>query len=243
MATAPADIVTSDAIQAGGFLDGGLADNTPGHQNYFVGYGTVAGFRSPQRRSFFWYHVPMFPGVVLDVSIKLKMLATTSLIFGYNPAEASHHDPTESFQLGATFTDAGTMTRLDLTSSEAQAIFDTMDDHPIAPSYDFSMSTMYSFPMIVDVHLDDFGKSLISTHRGMDIVLTGWMPTWTENLELDGSGHYIEGDELLFGLSDVPGLVPAPPMSIVFSPVPEPASLLVVGLGALATLRRRRSHT
>src|SRR5688572_24622551 len=54
--TPHAAVVSIDALQTGGFYADGSADNTPGFQNYFVGYGTTPGFgRTPERRSFFWF--------------------------------------------------------------------------------------------------------------------------------------------------------------------------------------------
>ena len=57
---AQAATVTTTPLQVGGFLDGGFASNDPFHQNYFVGYGTIGGVRSSERRSFFWYHITMY---------------------------------------------------------------------------------------------------------------------------------------------------------------------------------------
>src|SRR4051812_42789465 len=76
-----AAVVTTTPMQVGGFFDGGVADNDPGHQNYFVGYGTIGGTRTSERRSFFWYHIPAFPGVLDDVTIPLVNKASTSLVF------------------------------------------------------------------------------------------------------------------------------------------------------------------
>lgn len=234
-----ADVYTATTLQVGGFLDGGLADNDPVHQNYFVGYGTVGGFRSPERRSFFYYHLPSMVGEVVDVSIKLENVVSTSLVFGADPDDGSKHDPMETFQLGATLHSASEVTSMSLTTEEKTAIFDDFNDHPIAAGYDFFMSEHYDFPMVTEIHLDDFGKGLVSSHRGMDLVLTGWMPTWSYDDRMDGSGHFLEGDELIFGHSDVGDKVPFPELTIVT--VPEPCSLLGAGLLLLAA-RRRRKH-
>ncbi len=242
------DVITTTALQVGGFLDGGVAGNDPFHQNYFVGYATMAGTRSSERRTFFWYHIPAFPGVIDDVTIKLENLASTSLVFGAGPdPHPEIHDPTEDFQLGATPVSPATMIDMGMSSAANQAIFDGMDDHPIADPYTFSMATMYTFPMAAVIHFNPMGIGLIDTHRGGDIVLTGWMPTWSYDTRIDGMGHYLEGDELIFGLSDVgaTGGVPFPDLTITFHVVPEPCTfaLLGVGLARLALLRRRReSH-
>ncbi len=243
-ATGSADIITTSSLHTGGFFDGGGADNFIEHQNYFVGYGTTPGFgRTAERRSFFWYHVPFFSGEVVDATIKLKMLVTTSLIFGLGPTPPIH-DPTETFQLGFTTTPASMITSPTLTTAEKIAIFGSLDDHPIASPYEFSMSTTYEFPFVVEVHLDTAGKAWISDHRGADVVLSGWMPSWSLDLRTDPlTGKFLEEDELLFGFSDVPTLVPAPELTIVTS-VPEPATWLVVmvGAGAISRLGRRRNR-
>ncbi len=179
---AHATTVTTTPMQVGGFLDGGFASNDPFHQNYFVGYGTVAGMRSSERRSFFWYHIPAYPGVTDDVTIKLENLASTSLIFGAGPdPHPEIHDPTEDFQLGATPVPPSTMIDMGMSSAANQTIFDGMNDFPVADPYTFSMATMYTFPMTAVIHLNAFGIGLIDTHRGGDIVLTGWMPTWSSD--------------------------------------------------------------
>ena len=248
-ASARADVITTTPLQVGGFLDGGIASNDPVHQNYFVGYGTVGGFRSSERRSFFWYHIPAFPGAIEDVTIKLENLADTSLIFGAGPdPHPEIHDATEEFLIGATTVPASDMITMGMSAAANQAIFDGMDDHPIADPYVFSAATMYTFPMVAEIHLNSFGISLIDSHRGMDIVLTGWMPTWSDDARTDGMGHYLEGDELIFGLSDVgaTGGVPFPELAIAYSvpalSVPEPSTMVfgaVVFLGIC--FRRIRS--
>src|SRR5262249_30150636 len=155
-------------------------------------------------RSFFWYHIPVFPGILDDVTLTLENLASTSLIFGAGPdPHPEIHDPTEDFQLGATPAPPSTMIDMGMSAAANQAIFDGMNDFPVPDPYTFSMATMYSFPMAAVIHFNPFGMGLIDTHRGADIVLTGWMPTWSYDTRTDGMAHYLEGDELIFGLSDV----------------------------------------
>ena len=239
--SARADIITTSSLHTGGFFADGGADNKIEHQNYFVGYGTPPGFgRTAERRSFFWYHVPTFAGEVVDATIKLKMLFSTSLIFGLGPTPPIH-DPTESFQLGYTTAPAPLVTSPTLTTPEKLAIFGSLDDHPIASPYEFSMATTYDFPFTVEIHLDAAGKALISDHRGGDVVLSGWMPSWSLDMRTDPlTGKFLEEDELLFGFSDVPTLVPAPELTIVTA-VPEPSTWLVLIAGAAGVTRVRKA--
>ncbi|MBX7168859.1 MAG: PEP-CTERM sorting domain-containing protein [Pirellulales bacterium] len=242
--SAAAAVITTTPLQVGGYLDGGLANNDPVHQNYFVGYGTVAGVRTPERRSFFWFHIPAFPGVIDDVTIKLENLASTSLVFGAGPdPHPEIHDMTEDFQLGATPVSPATMIDMGMSAAANQAVFDGMNDHPIADPYTFSMASMYTFPMTAEIHFNSLGIGLIDTHRGADIVLTGWMPTWSYDTRTDGMGHFLEGDELIFGLSDVGAMggVPFPELAISFHVVPEPSAFISLAIGgALLGLRCRR---
>lgn len=74
---------------------------------------------------------------------------------------------------------------------------------------------------------------------GSDIVLTGWMPTWSEDLRPKPGDpeDFFEGSELIFGFSDVHAGYGIPTLEIEV--VPEPATIAALGLG-LAVLRRRR---
>lgn len=239
--SARADFVTAEPLQVGGFFDGGGADNKIEHQNYFVGYGTVGGERTSERRSFFWYHLPDFDGEVIDVTIKLTLAFPTSLIFGLGD-DPPMKDAFESFKLGATPAPGLHMVDPDLTTDEAQTIFDGMDDFAVADEVIFPLDGDYVMPMVVEIHLDDFGKSLVSALRGGEMVFTGWMPSWSHDDRTDpDTGKYLEGDELIFGLSDIPGIVPPPELTIVYEPVPEPATIIGLSVATLALLRRKKS--
>ncbi|MBX3097606.1 MAG: hypothetical protein KF812_12165 [Fimbriimonadaceae bacterium] len=238
---ANADIITTTPLQVGGFYDEGISDNAVDHQNYFVGYGTTAGFgRTNERRSFFWYHIPDFEGEVVDVSIKLEMLFPTSLIFGLGEIPPAK-DPVEAFQLGATDVPAELISSPGLSMAESQFIFDSLDDHPIAEEYEFLMSESYTFPFIVEIHLDASGLDRISMGRGGDVVLSGWMPTWSYDDRIDPvTGEFLESSELLFGFSDVPSLVPPPELTITTMPVPEPTAMAATLLGIAGLLMKGR---
>jgi len=229
----------------GGFFDGGIAPmNLPSHQNYFVGYGTTPGFgRTPERRSFFWFHIPDIPGEITHASLKLHLLVPTSLIFGLGPGDPPSTDPIETFQLGATLVTPGTITSTSLSSTDIATIFGAMDDFPIAAPKDFVAGFPPPIPTDIDIPLDATGIMALKTHEGADLVMTGWMPTWShDDRMVDGS--FLEGSELIFGFSDVTGpsgaLVAKPTLTIAYDPVPEPAGLASLTLGLAAFKRARR---
>ena len=234
-------VFTSTSLQVGGFYEGGGKNNDPSFQNYYVGYGTSAGphSRTLERRSFFWFHVPMLDGPIVDATLTLKMLVSTSLIFGIT-ADPAVHDTTEESQLGFTMAPKDVVIDPTITEPTASAIFDSLDDHPIADPYAFSMDEMYAFPFAVIVHLNSDGIAWLKAHEGGDVVLSGWMPSWSYDDRMDDTGEWLEEDELLFGFSDVGSLVPFPELTISTEPVPEPTTLALAACAGLALLRRRK---
>jgi hypothetical protein len=232
-------------MQVGGFFAEGAPSNLPHFQNYFVGYGTTPGFdRTPERRSFFWYHIPDIPGEILSAKLSLDLIASTSLIFGKGPGmppDPIPDDEFESFQLGVTTFDAGFVTKPDLTPAEALMIFDSFDDIDVAAEKVFFKDDPLPLPAKIEIHLDSLGLMAISMKEGSDLVLTGWMPSWSHDTRIGPDGKPVEKSELIFGLSDVGGSVPFPTLTIEYAPVPEPATLAAIGLGLAALARRRRA--
>jgi len=236
-------VFTSSSLQVGGFYEGGGKNNDPSFQNYYVGYGTSAGphSRTLERRSFFWFHVPSLDGPIVDATLTLKMLVSTSLIFGITD-DPTVHDHTEEFQLGFTMAPKDKVIDPTIPTAEADAIFKSLDDHPIADPYVFTMDIMYDFPFAVIVHLNSDGIAWLHAHEGGDVVLSGWMPTWSYDDRKDDTGEWLEEDELLFGFSDVGSLVPFPELTITTESVPEPATLVFVGLVGIVASRRRKDQ-
>jgi hypothetical protein len=104
-------------------------------------------------------------------------------------------------------------------------------------------------PPPTDIPLSPLGASFLNLVAGADIVLTGWMPTWSFDARPAPfpPPDFFEASELIFGLTDVHSMaVPRPPLTISFTPaaaVPKPASLGLLGPGvaglAGAAWRRR----
>jgi hypothetical protein len=247
-----AAIVTLEAKQTGGFYDGGATpNNDPAFQNYFVGYGTTPGFgRTAERRSFFWFDLSgLAPGTIDGATLHLT-LPFGGLIFGKGPGDPTMgpvpDDPFEVFQLGATPVAPGVVTSPGLSPSEVMMIFDSFNDTPIADPLTFVSGGM---PPPTDIAINPLGVSFLNFLAGSDIVLTGWMPTWSFDSRPDPMPppDFFEASELIFGLTDVHSMaVPKPTLTISFTPlatVPEPSSLLLFVLGSAclgASARRTR---
>jgi hypothetical protein len=242
-----ADVFTYESVQVGGFYAGGATpDNSPTFQNYYVGYGSLTGGgRTPERRSFFHFSLPGLSGDVVSATLTLKLVIPGGLKFGKGPGDPAGplpDDPFEEFQLGATFFPPSMVTSPTLTFPEITAIFSSFDDAPMAAPYAFggggAMET-------VEISLSAPGLTLLETFAGGDVVLTGWMPTWSfDSRIVPGSmpPMFAEGSELIFGLTDVSSGFAKPVLTITTA-VPEAGAAWLLGAAALSCagfrLRRR----
>lgn len=266
-AFATAAEVTLPAVQTGGIYADGGTNNDPAFQNYFVGYGTTPGFsRTAERRSFFHFVLPGPTGgaVLRSATLHLR-LPFGGLIFGKGPGDPAAGplpgDPTESFALGVLHLPSAVVKSPTLTAAEAMVMFGLMDDHAVASPKVFDGSGLPDpgdgGPPIVSVSLDDAGLAELTARLGADIVLTGWMPSWSEDFRTLPGGDLVEGSELIFGLTDVHALdLLRPSLTLEFGApgaVPEPASwaLLAAAIAGCALFRvaaarghvRRRPHS
>src|SRR5262245_26788204 len=182
---ARADVVVLEPLQVGGFYAGGAApDNLPSFQNYYVGYGSLTGGgRTPERRSFFHFDLAGVSGEVVSATLELKLIPG-GLIYGKGPGTPPDPIPSdefEEFQLGGVFDPAlppSKFVSTMLTTPEITGIFSAMDDAPIAPPLAFTMGGPPPADPLV-ITLGAAGLTLLEMKAGSDVVLTGWMPTWS----------------------------------------------------------------
>jgi hypothetical protein len=248
--------ISVDATQVGGFTaDGGKA-NDPAFQNYFVGYGTTPGFgRTAERRSFFVFDLPALPpgSFVAAATLELR-LPFGGLIFGKGPGTPGPgvpSDPFEAFALTAPMgVDKALVLSPTLTPAEVAALFASIGAAPpAAPTKFFGLGEPLppdpdGKGAVISLVLGAPALAKLNASLGSDLVLTGWMPSWSEDLrpKPGDPGAFFEGSELIFGLTDVHAGVPKP--VLVLSVVPEPGAgwLLGAGVAGLCGLMVRRTR-
>lgn len=246
---ASAGVVVLDALQTGGFFDTGLGpSNSPTFQNYFVGYGTTPGFeRTPERRSFFWFSLPHLSGEIVSASLHLE-LPFGGLIFGKGPGDPLSgafipSDPVEIFRLSATMVPADIVTSTSLTAAEAKFVFDSFAGPEVAAPVEFHLGGTPPAP-VIEIPFNSLGLSILKSTSGGDLVLTGSMPSWSEDSRLAPPGApttFFEASELIFGLTDVhTGAVAKPKLTIVTRAVPEPTGIAMIAALVSCCLAGRR---
>ena len=172
-------------------------------------------------------------------------MTTTSLIFGASEADPTIKDPFETFRMGAIPHSPHGLVAPGLSSADVMSVFAVMDDTPISILKTFMLDDPPPFPSDHDIEIDELGKSFIMAKRGSELVLTGWMPTWSYDSRTGPSGSFLEGSELIWGFSDITGpsgpLVPKPKLTITYTPVPEPATMTGIAIGVAALKKRRKA--
>jgi hypothetical protein len=232
-----------EATQVGGFAaDGGKA-NDPAFQNYFVGYGTTPGFaRTAERRSFFVFDLPALPAGSSVAAATLEIrLPFGGLIFGKGPGDPGPSVPSDAFEVFALTLPLGLDKALvlspGLSPPEVMALFATIAVAPAAAdAYVFGLGAPLppdpdGKGAVISLGLTGAALAKINASLGSDLVLTGWMPSWSEDLrpKPGDPGAFFEASELIFGLTDVHAGVPKPVLMLTV--VPEPASALLFGAG------------
>ena len=165
-ATASESLVV-ESTWVGGLFAAGAKMNDFAHQNYCVGYGTTPGFpRTAERRSFFWFDIPEFEGTVLSATVTLKLVTTTSLIFGLGPGTPPGPEHEETFMMGAIPTSPFSLVEPGLPPSMVSSIFSTMDGTPVADLTVFSAAIAPFIPTADVVGLTELGTSVREPKRG-----------------------------------------------------------------------------
>jgi hypothetical protein len=246
---ARADVVVKTAVQVGGFYDSSDGyvppDNSPtGPQNYFVGYGSISGGgRTPERRSFFHFSLGGVSGVINSATLKLKLVIPGGLHFGISPgppASSPPPDAHETFQLGVSPVPVPALTASGMPKMTSDAIFASFAAMDVAGPLTF----LHASPPadgFIDIPLTAAGLGVLTANAGGDLVLTGWMPSFSKDTRITPGSmppEFFEGSELIFGLTDVSAGFAKPELTIDFTPaaVPEASGLLLVGAIALTSL-------
>lgn len=212
-------------VQTGGFYADGSLDNDPTFQNYFIGYSTTTPFpRTTERRHFFVFDLT---GVTASI-----VSAEFSVILPFAGLIAD--EPMETWVATGTGVGAAMYLDMGLTLTEAMPIFDEMGAGPaiidpvmFGAGDDDGLEKTFA--------LNATGISFLNAHLGMMVPITGFMPSWSEEPEVD------EGSEIIFGHTNVvasgPALIDPPVLSV--TTVPEPGSLVLLGLGGVLLVSRR----
>lgn len=213
-------------IQTGGFYADGSLDNDPTFQNYFIGYSTTTPFpRTPERRHFFVFDLT---GVTIPI-----VSAEFSVILPFGGLIAD--EPSETWVATGTGVGAAMYMDTGLTPAEAIPIFLEMGAAPgiidpvmFGPGDDDGLEKTFA--------LNALGISFLNAHLGSLVPITGFMPSWSEEPEID------ESSEIIFGHTNVvasgPALIDPPVLTI--TTIPEPSGFMLLGMGAIVAAARRR---
>lgn len=227
-------------------------DIDPADQVYFLGRSTFEGATTSERRAYFIYDASSFTipagEMITSVSVELVVVpGSTSALANFTGFE-------EIVKFSGTpFTKEEILDEA-LTPADPIAMWDSFGTGPDYGAFDFIAPGHPSLPVTTTgsktVPLPGAAADLEAAISSGDyFILTARLDTYDPDpIDPNGDGDFGDADiyEYVFGLTDVvksgvPILSPAPTLSYTTSPVPEPTTALVFGLG-LPLLMRRRSR-
>lgn len=207
----------------------GSVSNSPGFQNHYVGNTFVGSTPTPERRNFFLFDVGVIPEAVISAKLKIYVPKfPPDGGFGYISP-----DPTEDYLVTSTPFSAEDIATPGIPPGVGIAMFGTFGT---GMPYGLTTASVDSMgtDLIIDLDPSAIGAINIARMGTGKFVATGRLTTL--------GGHPPLTDQLLFAFTDPTGaLAPETPFPrLEYTTVPEPATLAVLALGALAVARRRR---
>lgn len=222
--------VEVESYLTGNFGADGTVTNSPGFQNHYVGNTFVGSTPTPERRNFFLFDVSGAAAPIMSAKLKLyvpKFPGDGG--FGYISP-----DPTEDFLVTSTPFSADDIAAAGIPPPVAMAMFGTF-----GTGIPYGVTTASVDSMGTDLIIDLDGSALADLNAAR--LGTG---KWAATGRLTTlAGHPPLTDQLLFSFTDPTGaLAPETPFPrLEYTMVPEPATLSVLAIGALALLRRKRT--
>lgn len=225
-----AHAIEIDAYHSGTFGADGSVSNSPGFQNHYVGNTFVGSVPTPERRNFFLFDVSGAGGPIVSAKLKLYVPKfPPDGGFGYISP-----DPTETYLVTSTPFTADEIATPGIPPGLGAAMFAT-----------FGMGTPYGVEV---ASKDSMGTDLVITldMSAIDALNAAVFGSgkWVATGRLTTlAGHPPLTDQLLFAFTDPTGAVaPVTPYPrLEYEIVPEPCSMLALGVAGLALRRRRRS--
>ena len=229
VAAIQARAVEIDSYLTGCFFADGTVSNSPGFQNHAVGNTFFGSTPTPERRNFFLFDVSAASSPIISATLKVYVpIFPPDGGFGYISP-----DPTEDYLVTSTPFSADDIAMPIIPPAVAMAMWGT-----------FGTGLPYG---LTTASVDSMGSDLVIPLSSAAIAKLNEARLTTGKWAATGrlttlAGHSALTDQLLFSFTDPTGaLAPETPFPrLEYTMVPEPASMIALGLGALALIRKRR---